>query len=240
MKRARHYVREKFAEIEKDEWEMLALAREHKFYDATYSKVPITGPWDRLADNLTPVPLGSGESQRHGEFIHVRGLHFRFKIRLYPQNVETNTASMYRILVYLDKQNNKAASGPTHTALVKGSHILAFQNMNHRGRFLFLKDHIDTINSAGLGVGGGGYGYWDGVQGVTGVTHTTILAGERYNYHEFFFRTNIVIAWDDSVGEGTGAIEAITSNCLGIYVAADTGDPAMDVECHSRVYYTDN
>lgn len=188
---------------------------ELKFLDTAHSD-------GTLAANMTfynpmVVPQGTTESSRDGRKITIKSLHIRGHATLLNATDVTNTSTIMRMRVVLDKQCNGAQF--TATDLLESDAINSFANLANRGRFVTLIDRVMSFSCPGATATGGAYSF-----------------GEIIRPISINLKCNYPIEYDNSVT--TGAIGSVRSNYLCIVLQTSTGE-LISISFTSRIRYTD-
>lgn len=160
--------------------------------------------------SLNLVPQGVTDVTRVGRKIRVKSLHMRGSIFLPSSGQPDEGSDVVRMIIYLDKQANKAA--PAVLDILETASYQSFNNLNNRGRFLILSDKSTAIS---------------------------FTAGEAANSFEvqrtmkFNKKLNIPVEFSGA----DGLIGEITSNNLGILAISQAGQ--MQLAYTTRIRYTD-
>ncbi len=190
---------------------------ELKFFDGTKGSTTTsaTGAISNLSLNL--VAQGITEKTRIGRKINIRSLFLHGNVTLPSTATVANTADSARIIVYLDKQANKATAAVTDIMEATIS-IDSFRNLGNKGRFRILSDRkYDVWSGAGAGEAAG-----DSEYGEMIISWDLALA-----------KLNIPIEFTAE----TGAITEITSNNVGVMVIGRSA--VCGVGYKWRLRYTD-
>ncbi len=190
---------------------------ELKFFDATKGSTTTsaTGAISNLSLNL--VPQGITEVTRIGRRIMVKSLFLHGNVTLPSTATVGDTADSARVIVYLDKQANKATAATTDIMEATIS-IDSFRNLANKGRFRILSDRK--------------YDVWSGAG-----------AGEAAGDSEY---GEMIISWDVALPSlnipieftaETGAITEITSNNIGVMVIGRSAKCGVGYKW--RLRYTD-
>ncbi len=190
---------------------------ELKFFDGTKGSTTtvVTGAISNVSLNL--VVQGITEKTRIGRRITIKSLFLHGNVTLPSTATVANTADSARIIVYLDKQANKATAATTDIMEATIS-IDSFRNLGNKGRFRILSDRkYDVWSGAGAGEAAG-----DSEYGEMIISWDLALA-----------KLNIPVEFTAE----TGAIGEITSNNIGVMVIGRSG--VCGVGYKWRLRYTD-
>lgn len=196
---------------------------ELKFFDTdhTVSTVSETGT---ITDNtLNAMNAGTGESQRVGRVIFVKGIYVKGSIRLGSNSVLADSSNRCRIIMYIDKQANGAAAtvGNILDATGAAVSIDSFRNLENSSRFTILSDKIVHI-AASIGSTG------------AAVSVGEVLKTFRINKT---FKNPMKIEFN-AVGGGT--VADVTSNNIGmLMITAEASATAIQTLYRARLRYTD-
>lgn len=192
---------------------------EVKFLDTSIADVSTTQAGVILnSGSINVIPQGVTESERVGRKCVVRSIHIKGKVRLGVTATSSEACNLYRIIVYQDKQCNKATAAITD--LLQTADILSFRNLENSGRFNFLYDKTRAINaSAGAGNG------------------TTNTFAETFHYFSFNKKCNIPLEFTNTAS--TGAIGTITSNNLGMAIFCQDTAVAPVCQFEVRIRFSD-
>ncbi len=174
-----------------------------------------------LKDTLCAVPRGTQQSQRIGRQILIKSVEIRYEVGLQGKldvSAATSNDSL-RLIVYLDKQCNRATATATDflTFPFGGKLIRGMANVNNRNRFEILCDKLHDV--------------W--YPGITSETSGNVTQpGAANNYH-WFHRCEIPVLFTGALGD----ISAIESNNIGLLVVSTIGKPSF--EAGIRIRYTD-
>ncbi len=191
---------------------------ELKFFDGTKGSTTTsaTGAISNLSLNL--IAQGITEVTRVGRRIMVRSLFLHGNVTLPTTATVADTSDSARVIVYLDKQANKATAATTDIMEATIS-IDSFRNLANKGRFRILSDRkYDVTSRAGAGEAAGDSEY-----------------GEQ------------IISWDVALPKlsipieftaDTGAIGEITSNNIGVMTIGRSAKCGVGYKW--RLRYTDS
>ncbi len=190
---------------------------ELKFKDTVFDDA-VVAAGGAVSTSLVLIGQGTGESERVGRKITIRQIGFRFEMQLGAQTAASATNDVCRVMMFLDKQANRANTTVTgDSGILIAADYQAFNNLSNKSRYLTLMDRTYDIN---LDAGGG-----DG---------TTEDYGAKIVSDSFYKKVNIGIEY--SAG-GTGAITEITSNNLAILVISKSG--LVTFNSTTRLRYSD-
>ncbi len=193
------------------------LLGELKFFDGTKGSTTTsaTGAISNLSLNL--IAQGITEITRIGRRIMVKSLFMHGNVTIPSTATVADTADSARIIVYLDKQTNKATAATTDIMEATIS-IDSFRNLANKGRFRILSDRkYDVWSGAGAGEAAG-----DSEYGEMIVSWDLALP-----------KLNIPIEFTAE----TGAITEITSNNIGVMVIGRSAKCGVGYKW--RLRYTD-
>lgn len=172
---------------------------EMKFHDVDLDDAVIAAGANVTA-TINIIPQGVTEIQRIGRKCTIRSINWRFNITLSPGTTSANTSDTVRVLLYLDKQANKATAASTD--VLESADFQSFNNLANKKRFRTLMDRTYKITAS---AGGG-----DGTTEDYGATELN---------DAFFKKVNIPIEWT----AGTGAMTEITSSNIGVILLSRAG-----------------
>lgn len=196
---------------------------ELKFFDTDHT-VSTVVPTGTITDStLNAMVAGTGESQRVGRCIYVKGVYIKGSIRLGSNAVLADSSNRCRIIMYIDKQANGAAATAADILDATGASVSidSFRNLENASRFRILSDKIVHIQAS---VGGNG---------------TTDAIGEVLRTFRIAktFRNPLKIEFN-AVGGGT--VADVTSNNIGmLMVTAETSATPIQTLYRARLRYTD-
>ena len=198
---------------------VVAPVGEKKFFDTVRASFTpaTTGTIANLSLNL--IPQGVTESERVGRKCTIKNVTIRGQVLMNTTATAANTATIVRIIVYLDKQANGQTAAVTD--ILDSATEFSFNNMSNKGRFITLGQERIALSCPS----GSGRGSTD-----------TLSYGE--NVAAYFFNKEVNIPVEFSTG-GTGAITEIRSNNIGV-LAIQGSQALANMEYISRVRFTDN
>ncbi len=189
---------------------------ERKFFDTTKALTVATTGGVIYSDTLVAMAIGTGESNRIGRKIQLKGIYMRGSIQLNNQTVPGSTADRVRVILYWDKQTNKAAAAVTD--LLKTANVDSFRNLNNSGRFMFLHDKTYALSSQSGGP----------------LSTTTTNYGEK--------RVNLTVSKNVSITiefvADTPSVADLASNNIGVMCISQDG--LVTIGYTARIRYTDN
>ncbi len=192
-------------------------SQELKFHDVTISDATLANNWTILnSGTLLVIAAGTGESERVGRKVTVRKIGFRYTIGKLFATTSTATSTSVRVIVYHDKQANKATAALAD--IVEDDTFYTFNNLTNSGRFRTLMDRTHDLAST---CGGG-----DG---------TTEDYGENISSHTWFKECNIPVEYTST----TGAIGEITSNNICV-MAFSSENANVRLDGNFRFRFTDS
>ncbi len=174
---------------------------ELKFHDiavddaaiSTAGTIQNTGTINIIAQNTT-------ESTRIGRKCTIRGINWRYNLKLPAQASMSETSDTVRVILYLDKQCNGATA--TVLGLLETDNYQAFNNLANKSRFRILMDKVHTITSPSAIAGP--------------------VSGQAEINGRFYKKCSIPLEYDNSAS--TGALTTIRSNNLGVLLISRDGD----------------
>ncbi len=127
-------------------------APEVKFHDLTVTDALVAAGANIAKDSCNLITAGTGESERIGRKITIRGIEWRYGIELKIATDPAKASDMIRVILYQDKQANgvTAAAGDIMEDLSWSS----MYNLTNRDRFRILFDKVHQLNATA----GGGNG----------------------------------------------------------------------------------
>lgn len=188
---------------------------ELKFLDTAHSDATLASAMTFY--NPMIVAQGTTESNRDGRKINIRSIHLRGFATLLNATDVTNTSTLMRMRVVLDKQCNGAQFAATD--LLESDSVNSFMNLANRNRFVTLMDKVFAFSCPGASATGAAYSF-----------------GEIVKPIQFNLKCNIPIEYDNSVT--TGAIGSVRSNYICIVLQTSTGE-LINVSFTSRIRFTD-
>lgn len=194
---------------------LIASSGETKYWDTNLSVTSIQTN-GTIIDSLNLVPQGTGDSERIGREMKIKGLFIRGQFELNSSTSITSSVKM-RMIIYLDKQANGAAAlaGDILDTGVIVAGVNAFRNLDNGKRFKILKDKRVQIN----------YTAHDG----------TAYAEHAVNFN-FAWTPKKPLSIEFS--QTTGAITEIRSNNIGILFVSNTTSALAQFEGGARIHFT--
>lgn len=173
-----------------------------------------------LVDSLLKgITQGNDESDRVGRKITVKKVLMRGSFVAAPTTDATLGVRRARVIVYWDKQCNKATAAVGDLVEVSTQGIDAFRNLGNKDRFVFLYDEIHDLNFQTTG------------QDAAGTFDTIEFTKTISCYKE----VNIPIEYVANAG----AVADLSSNNIGVYGCLDGGNDTVSFGATFRIRYTD-
>ncbi len=203
---------------------------ELKFFESVIPETINLATWsDGLPkDALLFIPIGTGEQDRIGRKITVRGLYIHGSYCIL--DVENATAPIkgarIRTVLFLDKQcNGESATG---TDIFEGNNLFSFRNLSNVRRFKILYDKTTNINFRTLS---------------ENTDNLYSHAGFDIGFNIYLPHLNIPIEYS-SASSTTGNVSERQSNNIGIMhvledAAAANDRIAVEVSGRCRVRFSD-
>ncbi len=173
---------------------------ELKFHDLDTDDASIAQNGTIIQGSVNQIAQGTTEITRIGRKCTIKKIHWRFNITLTATTASANTSETVRVILYWDKQTNKAAAGITD--ILESDNFQSFRNLANKGRFRILMDRTYQLKA---GSGGG-----DG---------TTEDYGEDSIDDEFHKDCTIPVEFNAA----TGAVTEMTTNNVGILLLSKAG-----------------
>ncbi len=172
---------------------------ELKFHDVDLddSLIANTGG---ITASINLIPQGVTEVTRIGRKCTIKQINWRFNLALGTQTSGGNASDIARVIMYVDKQANKATAAITD--ILESADYQSFNNLANKNRFRTLMDRTYDINA----LAGGGDG--------TAEDYGQVLIQDT-----FFKKVNIPVEFS----AGTGAIGEITSYNIGVLLISRAG-----------------
>lgn len=191
-----------------------ALKPEKKFLDTRVTAKAITGGNLITSDSLIKIAGGTGQSERVGRIVRVKGIHVRgFALR----NSTVGTDGI-RVIVYLDTQCNGAAALTTDLFVADDANSVpgynSYLNLVNSRRFRILRD-----------------------QKISSSANFKLSADYGNDFHHFDF--NISTSLDVEYSTNGSAITDIKSNNIGIAVLSFQKTSVPIVYYVARARYED-
>ena len=189
---------------------------ELKFFDVNLSSKPgLNG--SIFASSLNLIPQGTTESERIARKAVIKSIDIRYDLKKAEATGAdlNNTTTLFRMIIYKDKQANGSAA--TVTDILEANLIHSHFNLANKGRFVILKDKTYELNAIA----------------AASKTASTITYGTVSLYDRYKKSCSIPIEFDST----TGALTEIRSNNLGILVFVGnslTGDTTLSIKCRLR------
>ncbi len=178
---------------------------EVKFDDTLQGATAISTTGTVHQNTLLIIAEGVKDNERIGRKITVTKVMFKGQINMPTQTNPDLTQDRYRIVIFQDRQANKAAA--TWLNIYESATIDSFRLLANAHRFRILYDKTRNIN-----------------QSISGNGTASDSAGVTHNI-EFYINCNIVIHYDDTAT--TGALTTITSNNIGMMAISNEGRPII-------------
>lgn len=175
---------------------------ELKFHDVDLDDAVVAAGINVTA-TINIIPQGVTEIQRVGRKCTIKSINWRYQCFL-PEVDAAGTPGnpdSLRIVLYLDKQTNGAASAALD--LFESADWKSFRNLANSGRFNVLMDRVVTLNYANMASDGAGL----------------VSNGSVQMNGTFFKKCDIPIEFSAT----TGAIGEIRSNNLGVMLLSNNG-----------------
>ncbi len=188
--------------------------KELKFDDTAQGAAISTTTGTILQNTLLIIPEGVGEEQRIGRKINLLKLQFRGRLFLPTTTAEAETTDIIRLIVYHDKQCNRAAA--TVAQLLQTSAFDSWRNMSFTHRFSFLYDRSFAVNITAAGGNG------------------TAFEGGAHEFPLQFYipLKGMPIIYNSSVT--TGVLTSIESNNIGFMIISSSGNAGVEREFRIR------
>ena len=188
---------------------------EMKFHDVSYSATTTSATGQITNSSLVLIQGGTGESQRVGRRIKVKSISIRGYVFLPDGTDAAKSADMVRIVVYGDRQTNKAAA--TVANLLDSTDFLSFNNIENSLRFKTLAQRTITVHASGVG----------------SASTPSVQVGRGLKPFQINIKLNAIIEYAGT----TAAITELTSANIGVMIISQGA--AAQVEYIARVRYTD-
>jgi len=169
-----------------------------------------------IIDSLNLMERGTDDNERVGRKVIVRGVGFRGRIQ---SDGTTPLPDRMRIILYVDKQANKAIAAATDILdTTIASAIDAYRELANVGRFRILYDETHDLNMP------------------NGSATVTVRAVRKTVTH--WSNVNIPLEYSGN----TGTVADLNSNNLGMLFITqlDTATPAADFDGIARIRYIDS
>ncbi len=194
----------------------VAAGQELKFHDLDIdvATTAITTAGVIAEDSCVTIAQDTTESTRIGRKCTIRSIGWRFKVTLPGvSNTGASGGDTVRLLVYLDKQANKAAA--TVTGILESANYQSFNQLANKGRFRTLMDRTYTLNN--LASAGDG----------SANDHSPVSINDTW-----FKDCSITIEYDNSAT--TGALGTVTSNNIGVLAISSAAVVSLDSKMRLR------
>ena len=172
---------------------------ELKFHDVDLDDAIIAAAGG-LTASINLIAQGVTETTRVGRKCTIRQIGWKFDVELPETTLSSSTADIVRVIMYIDKQANKATAAITD--ILESADYQSFNNLSNKNRFRTLMDRTYDLKAAA----GGGDG-------------TTEDYGVDLIHDSFYKKVNVPIEYN----AGTGAITEITSNNIGVLLLSKNG-----------------
>lgn len=163
---------------------------ELKYKDGAFAQAPVAAAGNIVQNSLHLMAQGTTPSERIGNKIVIKQIFLHIEVLLPSTATVAETSDIVRILVVKDKQCNGAAA--TVAAVLQGTTLYDFNNMENKGRFKTLAERTYSLKSGGAG----------------NSTATTIVTMEDIIHDTIAIKCNIPVQY----GGAGGAITDIKSN----------------------------
>lgn len=194
------------------------VGTEFKFKDSNVLNLTLAAAGTVLP-TIVDVAQGIDEDQRIGRKIRVRGITISGHIRSNAATNVAETANIYRIILYKDKQTNGATA--TIADILQDTTVHGHRNLSNTNRFQILFDHVRSINQRA---------------GAYNPTGGTWLSGEFKQTFRFAKAVSVPIEFSGA----TGALTEIRSNNFGMLWLSQDDNPVTQITMRIRVRYTDS
>ncbi len=196
-------------------------AAELKFFDTIKGVTATTTAGVILDDSLVHIVQGVTESNRIGRKCTLRALHLHGTVQNDPATVLQRTLNSVRIILYWDKQANKATAAVTDILQDTGTldGFNSFYKLVNSGRFRILMDKRIQLRQQGV------------AQTAAG-SFSTYLTEWTWNYSK---QCNIPLEFNGAAG----VIGEITSNNIGIFAICSNPDDPPLVGYTARARFSD-
>lgn len=183
------------------------------------SKVTIVG-----YDNLAPIAIGTGQSERIGRQVCLKKIDIRGEFLTPPSTGTTLQAPIaVRFVLVLDKQTNGVGpvlgSSPMGATGAVTSDVYSMPNLENEQRYRILADYQILLNPA---VG----------MGVVASTGETVWNGKQFHIKKNFGRGLLV----DYKGVGAGTID-IVRNSLHLFAVQNGAANVLDINFYAQTRY---
>ncbi len=188
---------------------------ELKFHDVDLDDAVIAAT-GTITATINIIPQGTTEVQRIGRKCTIRQINWRFHVD-FPVVTTAAAANgdVVRVILYLDKQANKATAAVTD--ILRTADYQSFNNLNNKARFRTLMDRTYDLNSPS-GAGDGATNDYS-AQNIT---------------DDLYKKVNIPLEFTST----TGAIGEITSNNIGVLLISQGG--LAGFQSKFRLRFSDN
>ncbi len=183
---------------------------ELKFHDVDLDDALVASA-GTIVPTINIIPQGITEITRIGRKCTIRSIGWRFQLILPTQTAGNSTSDQVRVIMYLDKQANKATAAVLD--ILESADYQSFNNLNNKGRFRTIMDRVYSMNAqAGSG------------------QNAADEYGEYTVEDVLFKQVNIPIEFTAD----TGAITEITSNNIGVLLISQSGLVAFESKIRLR------
>ncbi len=183
---------------------------ELKFHDLDIDDAVIAVGGTIAIDSVNKIAQGLTEVTRIGRKLTVKSINWRFRICLPTATIGTATSDTVRVILYLDKQANRATAAVSN--ILETGDFQSFNNLANKNRFRTLMDRTYTLNADISGDG------------------TTLDTAQVETHDAFYKKCNIGIEYDD----GSGDIGSITSGNIGVLLISSNGLAGFDSKMRIR------
>ncbi len=177
-----------------------AMGGELKFLDSAVDIDPLATA-GTVVDSLVHIAQGATQNERIGRKVVIKSIHIKSKLQIDDTaGVAFCTATIVRIMLYVDKQCNGATA--LVTDLLSVAEWDSFRSLDNSGRFKILLDKTVTFNDTGGRVPSS-----DGV-----------FVNNQKKVIQINKRCNVPVIYDGA----TGAITEMCCNNIGLMLITDS------------------
>ncbi len=187
---------------------------ELKFHDLDIDDAAIATNGTISQVSCLTIAQGTSESTRIGRKVIVKGINWRFNIKISSQTSAANTTDTVRVILYLDKQTNGATA--TVTGILESDDFQSFNQLANKSRFRTLMDRTYDLV----------------VPTMADLAGPSTNTGEVVINDTFFKRCNIPIEYDNTFT--TGVIGTMRSNNIGVLLLSQGGHAGFDSKMRIR------
>lgn len=179
----------------------------------TFATVSATGA---IEDSINHIVQSDGQTERIGRKAVIHSISWRYTLTLPTEkNDDPVDGDIVRIILFLDKQCNKATAGVTD--ILETQAHMSFNNLAQKDRFHIVYDQVHELIYTAMARSGG----------TTSVDQSSVT-----KYFSTYNSVNTPIEFSGS----TGAITEITSNNYGFLIISKNGLAGM--ESFIRIRFT--